>query len=355
MDNTCHGLFWSDDCMTRDATEYPVVCSEATSGLGSATAIVVQLQFPTLLSEAQGHPHVKLFFVNEGRIYDAVFDTGSDISYALFETKVSSGYRFDPRTPRVGAPITLWYGFSGQVRAFESMGTIDETIRLCSSDDSNDFFFNEPRFATAAKIFALVPATPSWQLLIGPNTISHAIRYCSFSDRRIRWFERVIPSSFWVVSSTVSLESREVPPGLPQLFTEHIRLAIDTGGTDRVSISPALMDDVVAIIESFGPRRVRSEKPFPIFTNCTETLFRKIADGINLRFQLGDNAFSVSFKLGDYLTFVGVEYCALLWKIGLIPHTEDIVIGTQFLEKVVTVFDTIHNRVGFCTRGDIVN
>ena len=144
MDNTCHGLFWSDDSMTdilRDATEYPVVCSEATSGLGSATAIVVQLQFPTLLSEARGHPHVKLFVVNEGRIYDAVFDTGSDISYALLETTVSSGYRLDPRSPRVGAPITLWYGFSGQVREFESMGTIDETIRLCSSDDSNDFFF----------------------------------------------------------------------------------------------------------------------------------------------------------------------------------------------------------------------
>jgi hypothetical protein len=364
-DNLCDGLFWSDNDMTDVSLhirDYQVLCSDAFARIRSTFTHHVQLEFPAL----RAHPHVKISFENEGRNHSAVFDTGSDISYAMIET----AYSVDPR-PLRGTPMSLWYGFSGQVREFESIGTIDETIRLYSDD--NQFVFHEPHlhmiappgdrigvlvgaqpgsaFATTAEFFAVVPGetkTLPWSLLIGHNTVAHVHKLCP----RISWFDRIMSSPFWLIPSTVSLESRYAPPGQPQVFTEHLRLAIDTGGGDRVLISPAMMEDVVAVIEAFGPRRIRSEKPFPIFKNCSRASFSEFASGIHLRFQPGagvDDVFTgVAFKLSDYVEFFGVDYCTLLWKIGLIPNTEDIIIGTQFLRNVITVFDNIENRVGFC-------
>jgi hypothetical protein len=361
----------------------------------------------------RSHPYIKLSFQNEGRNlgYYALFDSGSHQAYIFAESESNpfnqSHILFEPRIFRqsVGDPIarpaneseayrlapgvvprnptTLGYGIDGAVRRFESLGTINDTITVFSGE-SNQFTFHAPEihmvrppgdrqrallgsqpesaFARAAEVFAVVPLSAvnplsdsDWHLLIGRNSTSHAQGYCSPDDPNLRWFPRVgtwfwrIEGRFWLAGGYYTFrESRVV---------ENIEMILDTGGTDRIHLSPVMMETVIAELESFGPRRIPSEGPYPRFENCTEALSRN-SDILSLRIQPGTqrshhDSLSRLFPINKYLQFDRrrVGECTLLWEIGIVGAPNRVVIGTWYLSKVVTVFDNLQNRVGMCRRG----
>jgi hypothetical protein len=362
----------------------------------------------------RSHPYIKLSFEKEGRNlgYFAVFDTGSEKTYILAETEAThfsqSDVPWEPRIFRqgIGEPIdrpadegegyrlsrnqvprnpqTLAYGEDGAHRFFESFGTINDTVTVFSGA-SNQFTFHAPEihlvrppgdrfrallgaqpgsaFGTAAEVFAVVPSPPysfvdsDWQLLIGLNSSNRAQVYCSPDDPTLRWFPQIgsfwwkIQGRMWLARGGPSRMSRE------STVMENIEMVLDTGGTDRIHLSPLMMDVVIAELESFGPRRIPSEGQYPRFTNCTNAL-RRNGQVLGLRIQPGTqrstlDPLSLEFPIINHLEFDEhiTGECTLMWKVGTTGAPNTVLIGTAYLSKMVTVFDSLHDSIGLCRRG----
>jgi hypothetical protein len=362
----------------------------------------------------RNHPCVKLKFQNEGRNlgYYAIFDTGSHETYIFAESAAypfnnshvpyepafrlrpgdpisrpageGEGYRLGPGvTPR--NPETLVYGIDGGFRRFESFGSIIETITVFSGG-SNRFSFHAPEvrlirppgdrnrallgaqpasaFGTAAGVFAVVPSPPyssifsDWQLLIGHNSSNHAQRYCSPDNPTLQWFPRVAGNSYWTIGGVMWLARLGSNWMIQEEIhaVENIEMVLDTCGTDRIHLSPLMMDAVIAELESFGPRRIPSDGPYPRFSNCSYGL-PLAAISLRLGIQPGPrnatmDPLSLVSLLVQYLEFDQVGGCRLKLEVGILGAPNRVLIGNAFLEKVVTVFDNLNHRVGMCRRGN---
>ena len=300
---------------------------------------------------------------------------------------VGEGYRLGPGvTPR--NPGTVLYGVDGEQFGVESLGSIIETITVFSGG-SNRFGFHAPEvklirppgvrhrallgaaqlspFARAAGIFAVVSPPnydslpPSrlqyldWQLLIGGNASNHAQGYCSPEDPNLRWFP-LVDTLYWQIDGIMWLA-----PGArsPSAFREtavihNIQMVLDTAGTELIHLSPLMMDVVVSELESFGARRIPDSGPFPRFSNCTAINDTTV---LSLRIQPGSrhstlDPLSLDFSMVQALISFGSGECLLPWKIGTSGADNIVLIGTAFLERVVTVFDKVDRRVGMCRRGN---
>ncbi len=355
---------------------------------------------------SRSHPYVKLSFLNEGRNlgYYAIFDTGAHRSYTFIETHGNPFDRshtfweprdwiLDEREPIIRAaqdgeayrqnpsivprdPMMLGYGGDGEVRRFPSIGTIPENIRIFSGPSS--FTFHEPRlylvpppgdrtrlllgasraskFAAAAGAFAVIPSRRSdqrgdWQLLIGQNSTIHAQMYCRFDEEPIQWYNMTGTTGHTAVEGLIWLGAS----GSSRQVVQRVEMVIDTGATYKISVSPVMMDAVVAEIESHGPRRIPSNSSFPRFENCTHSLFYGHVLDLNLipgSHLTHDNPLSLRFSISGSLEMHHrSQQCTLDWSIGTVGGHNRILIGTKYLSEVVTVFDHTNERVGFCRRG----
>ncbi len=290
-------------------------------------------------------------FLNQAQVHQVqygVFDTASHDSYA-----VSSGSSLIEPNP---------------TSLFDAFASVNRNIGLSSRHSQSSFQYNDPNFllirgiardgsvarisakpdspfARAARIFALIPevGNPVWQLLIGEGSVHESLAFCSSP---FSWFPRQPFSPFWYISGSMSFAA---PGQVAQRVERHPMMIVDTAATDGVLLSQSMMDHVVSVIESFGPRRVPSSV-YPRFENCA-FVFRDVAQYISLRIQVGGlgSPIIVSFKLSDYLRFDETG-CDLMWKVALVRGWGDVILGPEFLSKFVTVFDTTAHRVGFCSR-----
>ena len=357
---------------------------------------------------ARSHPYVRLSFLNEGRNlgYFAVFDTGSHRSYTFVETyenpfnqshipmeprdwipdepepiiraaEDGEAYRQNPsivpRNPRI-----LQYGRAA--RRFPTIGSIPENIRTFSGASS--FTFHEPRlhlvpppgdrkrvllgasrsssFAAAAGAFAIIPSRyadidflTNWQLLIGQNSTIYAQMYCRHDQEPIQWYNMTGTTGHTAVEGLIWLGAS----GSSRQVVQRVEIMIDTGAKYEITLTPLMMDAVVAKIESFGPRRIPSNSTFPRFENCTESSLYGRGDFLDLNMIPGsnlthDNPLSFRFSIRESIKLHHrSQRCTLKWIIGAVGGRSDrLVIGTGVLSKLVTVFDHTNQRVGFCRR-----
>jgi hypothetical protein len=372
--------------------------------------VALELHFGRPTGLFRTRPFVKLTFRNEGRNlgYFAVFDTGSLNSYIVAESETSrfnrwsmggegfdlepsfirhnvgdlisrpascqEGYRFVPPDPGHDFLRSMQFGFDYDGRFFECLGLIQDDITVLSDSEATSFTFNElnlnvvrpPRvgmaavlsasklsnFAHGAGIFAVVPSPVSgsihlnWQLLIGPHAPNQAQDYCHANDPNLRWFP-TLGQGDWAINGSMWFERGEHHP---RSDIQRIEMVLKTGGSNRVSLTPFMMNLVIAELESFGPRRIPTDERFPRFTNCTQDL---LASGLTLRIepstQEDRDPIGVSFPL-DLKFNPATRICTLQWEIATLGGPNKVVIGTAFLAKVVTIFDT-RNRIGMCRRG----
>jgi hypothetical protein len=354
----CHGLFWTSTertniCVFSEhgdcSNQYPVLCSE-TSSQNRNPMHTRTTDPPTislnLTSCPSNRPYVKLSFLNQAQlmqVHYGVFDTASHDSYAISSVPSLVERSLDPFAS-INRNIGLSCSHHSMTPSFHYN---DPNLLLThgpARDGSSARVSAKPGspFARAAQIFALIP---SWRLLIGRDSIDQSLTYCSSP---LAWYPRRTFSPFWYISGAMSLDY----PDQPLRVETHAMMMIDTAAADGVLLSQTMMDHVVSIIESFGPRRVQSSVDLR-FENCTEDHLWPFAESIHLHIQPGgpESPLSVSFNLRDYLLFDEAG-CRLNWKIALVPGWGDVIVGPEFLAKVVTVFDTRENRVGFCLHGD---
>ncbi len=212
------------------------------------------------------------------------------------------GYRLRPGIVPQN-PQTLAFGDSGGLHYTTSLGTIPGNMTLFSR--VSQFKFHDPAFhlivsphpfsrvllgasrssafATAARVFAVIPDVErlaNWQLLVGENATQHASHYCSnTTDASIEWFPLVnTVSRGWGIPGTISLSS---------VVNENVTLYLDTGGLDDLTITPYMLDEIVAHIESLGPRRIPWMFSFwslvnprytrlPVFEQCNRDILSRL-------------------------------------------------------------------------------
>lgn len=159
----------------------------------------------------------------------------------------------------------------------------------------------------------------------------------------------------WGISGTISLSSR---------VNENVTLYLDTGGLDDLTITPYMLDEIVAHIESLGPRRIPWMFSFwslvnprytrlPVFEQCNRDILSRLnSSSYDIRPGF-DSTSVVSFPIHEYMEFFHGNRCRLNMMVSMAgdPSDATLLVGTRFLSQVVSVFDNSNNRIGICKRG----
>ncbi len=181
-------------------------------------------------------------------------------------------------------------------------------------------------FASAVGAFALVPAKP-WNLLVG----NHALNgYCRTSMR----FTHNIAHSHWIVSGNVKID---------RTVSAH-KFLIDTGASGLF-----LNKDSYALLatrlEKLGsPLDSTADGNYNIARNCKEYKTRFP----NIYYRIA--GIDVMFRPEQYINFVAPDYssCHVMINNANLEASNQVILGTKVLAKLVVKFDRNNQKVGFC-------
>ena len=371
-------------------------------------------------------PYVKVSFEKEGRNlgYYGVFDISAYTSYAIVEneTFVSQVWTRDPpgyfytepyqrlvtdqrelitRESQIfeGYQISQDFALPRDPRSeqrgresYEVLCSVPERISIFSGP-SKPFSFNDPAFkllrppgsnfrlaigasfispfATAAGVFAIVPAplhveNPAldWQLLIGRQNLSaHPQMYCETSRQIMRWYNLARPSpSTWAIPGYMWLGNSN--NDIPRNTGQNVSIMLSSVWLEGPMVGQRIMQEVIAKIESLGPRLVVTDNKttipsHPLFTNCTRrtnflTMMQLGLKPVPKEDYGDDTVISHRINLIQDMVFDQTKaLCRLKWEIlPNIQHQNSILVGPSFLKNFVTVFDRDNTQIGLCKRGN---
>ena len=411
----CHGLFWTSaerrtacvlDGPGPCTDRFPVLCREAAQKSvrsepidpRSLTFIDITCQSPRMYYCS---PYIKIRFPNDERNlgYWALFDSGSDISYALLEpydisslfrqpifiqkpqepilrpANETEGYILRPGATVIGDPGVLAFGWFA-VRYFNYSGIVLDKLNVFSGNQS--FEFNESlvlapspgdgqrillgaaydsTFAESAGSFALIPSIDllnGYRVVIGNDAAQFVEQFCDL-QKPLNWYP-IISNRAWIITGSIS--TMTVSPYSTQPMRRPIELFIDTGASTAIYLPIDILNQLRDIIRSSGainadpPGR---KNPFSYYTNCDPNV-RQILPSVKITFNANQRPLYVNefhFHPSSYFamlqTAVDDGYECVL---QIAPNREDrpLVISNNILSEGVSVFDHINRRFGFCPK-----
>ena len=198
------------------------------------------------------------------------------------------------------------------------------------------------QFAIATKIFALIPNGSSrkgFKIVVGERDEAQLNKECRPGDS-LKWL-LLDQGDSWAVAGTFSAGSTSLNTTL-----------LIASSYDRVLLPISVYSKVVEEIAllSGGKYIAGTESIYGMIPNCDDSLIAKLP---SIRVDIR-GAFEVRLDGPDYVFKLTADdeecYSRLLW-VNKPDDPEVYPLGSPFLNKVVTVFDTELGRIGFCPAG----
>ena len=199
-------------------------------------------------------------------------------------------------------------------------------------------------FAKAARSFTYRPATiagGAGMLLIGER--NEAVITMKCERRSIQWFPNMLDVSYmhWTVNGSTTFDGE----------TDSVKWMIDTGASD-LYLPQAAYDRLNATFQALGYTMAITPGHYPVIHECTgwKTRF----PSFNITFgSLGGahDALTITITPEDYILSPAREmgFCSLRISNGPLANMPGVrLIGMVTLNKLVSVFDREHDRMGFC-------
>ena len=200
-------------------------------------------------------------------------------------------------------------------------------------------------FAEAARSFTYRPATiagGAGMILIGERNEAVITQKCE--QRSVHWFPTLpaVSAIHWIINGATTVGG----------VTEPIKWMVDTGASD-VYLPQAAFERINATFYGLGATIVKTPGEHDKIHNCVgwRTRFPSFDITIGSSSGAAGGALTVTIKPEDYITVVSLDQktCYHRIKNGEVNNMPGVrLLGIMTLNKLVSVFDREHDRMGFC-------
>ena len=274
-------------------------------------------------------------------------------------------YRYDDASGRQSAGArVLTYGTVDTSRNLGVVRRIREMVELVGSRDKYSHLIEmdltnatdgdhtgiglfgagrSSHFAEAARSFTFRPAKiagGAGMILIGERNEAVITQKCE--RRSIQWFPNMldVSTTHWTVKGSTTFEGE----------TDPVKWMIDTGAA-QVYLPQAAYDRLNATLQALGSRMEILHKQYPLIHNCTGWKTRFPSFNITFGSLGHHDALTITITPEDYVLWPSRDESRCYHRIynGPVANMPGVrLIGMVTLNKLVSVFDREHDRMGFC-------